>query len=817
MRASDVADEFRRAETARLGRIEQLYDVRDRIGHLGIRRELAESEVAVVVQLEIVTAVAFLVDVHVGGVHVRDHARVGRIGRRIAVEHVAEAVRINRRAVAPKQDIAGAEAGDFTADEVVEVIHGHVQVGKGWRPDEAQRLGARILGLEEALAAALIGRSRRVATRGVVARNTGSRAVLPDEVVGAVAPVDARIDRGLGQEARLVAEIQLIQTRGAVRGTQGATHTVARGDLPVQAIFPDMRRVANGIVLENSCGQVGGQRLDARQALQQRNTHFAKDFVDVVCALGFGRTRQAPGGRGRLVVDGVVTVFGANRSADRTRRQVEQVAVGQGIERGLCVHGVAGNVLADGVDQLVHALAVQHAWFQIVDQRTVEFVAGIRQVAAVGKIDAQHVVIAVRARVGCVRFPRPAAGRSEAARQFGGAVEIIDIRIGVQREWHDRLEVRRLACVARLERIDPAGCLIGLDDREELAVTAIAGLAIVVQPLRIPVHAAEAEIAGTIQTRALLLIDRVGIADERKVELVLVIGLRRVGVGLGRIRTQVVTRERALGAAIRRRHEAVVRTPVVDDRIGVEVVAARKRGTLGDGMIGAVDALAVRAPDHVLIAGKEVALAALERFLAIDLRRNGYVAVLEIPAGTDRGQILLAAAVFRNAFGERHFSLIHALLRDQVDHAGDRVGTVDRGRTVLHDFGALQDDLRDDVKVEGADLAARAGRTRALAIKQDQGAVRAEAAQVDRLHARATLDDEAAKLVVDLRRTGRDCGRLQEVSRRKLSGGDIGAEVDNLHRRRRLVFRAVQQRARDRDALQGAGFFLLLLVGVARR
>src|SRR5690606_2006418 len=73
------------------------------------------------------------------------------------------------------------------------------------------------------------------------------------------------------------------------------------------------------------------------------------------------------------------------------------------------------------------------------------------------------------------------------------------------------------------------------------------------------------------------------------------------------------------------------------------------------------------------------------------------------------------------------FSAIEALAGDDVDHAGDGVGTVDGRSAVLQHFDALDGRHRDLAQV----LVAAGGGTQALAVHQHQGAVGTQVAQVD--------------------------------------------------------------------------------------
>src|SRR5690606_1645948 len=111
-----------------------------------------------------------------------------------------------------------------------------------------------------------------------------------------------------------------------------------------------------------------------------------------------------------------------------------------------------------------------------------------------------------------------------------------------------------------------------------------------------------------------------------------------------------------------------------------------------------------------------------------------------------------------------------------------------RRGAVLQEFDALQDALRNDVQVERADLSTNAGRARAATVEQHQGALRAEAAERNRLHAAAAFDDEAGELVVDLRRTRGDVGLLQELGGFHLAEVDARVRRDDLNGRDGVVF-----------------------------
>ncbi len=73
---------------------------------------------------------------------------------------------------------------------------------------------------------------------------------------------------------------------------------------------------------------------------------------------------------------------------------------------------------------------------------------------------------------------------------------------------------------------------------------------------------------------------------------------------------------------------------------------------------------------------------------------------------------------------------LELLVEDEVDHAGHGVRAVDRGGAAGHHVHALHQQLRQRVHV---DRAVRRGRRHARAIQQNQGADRAEAAQIEEI------------------------------------------------------------------------------------
>src|SRR6185437_659452 len=227
----------------------------------------------------------------------------------------------------------------------------------------------------------------------------------------------------------------------------------------------------------------------------------------------------------------------------------------------------------------------------------------------------------------------------------------------------------------------------------------------------------------------------------------------------------------------------------------LQIVAMRKIGPFQDRMVRAVNTLAIRAVDHVMGAVEKVALADLERFLPIDLGGECNIALVEIPTCANGSRVLLAAPVFRRGDEKVHFSVIQPLFGDEVDHAGNSVGTIDGRRTVLDDFDALDNGPRNDVEVEIVYLPASTRRSWPLAVEQDECALGPQAAKVDRLDTRAALNYEAAELTVDLRGTCRRRRRLHEAGHIEETCRFVRLDRNDLHRRRCSVLGTLQKRS----------------------
>ena len=129
------------------------------------------------------------------------------------------------------------------------------------------------------------------------------------------------------------------------------------------------------------------------------------------------------------------------------------------------------------------------------------------------------------------------------------------------------------------------------------------------------------------------------------------------------------------------------------------------------------------------------------------------------------GGLALAVALAGLAVLDVDFGAVHVLARDEVHHARDGVGAVDRARAFLQHFDALDEVDRDHVDVDGGGRAV-AEDADAAAVQQHQGALRAQAAQLD-------VGFTGAAAVVHLR-VGRGAGdgrhALHQVAQRRDAG-----------------------------------------------
>src|SRR5688572_6869018 len=131
-------------------------------------------------------------------------------------------------------------------------------------------------------------------------------------------------------------------------------------------------------------------------------------------------------------------------------------------------------------------------------------------------------------------------------------------------------------------------------------------------------------------------------------------------------------------------------------------------------------------------AAREVALAAAQPVVLAVIERDGGVEALlgEIAeAEQGVGAPAATAGLLGDCAVDRGFAADVVLAQDEVDHAGDRIGAVDRGGAFLQHLDALDRRDRDVVDVDGRAVGQSPAGSDALAVDQDQGALRAQAAQ----------------------------------------------------------------------------------------
>src|SRR5690606_7946282 len=149
---------------------------------------------------------------------------------------------------------------------------------------------------------------------------------------------------------------------------------------------------------------------------------------------------------------------------------------------------------------------------------------------------------------------------------------------------------------------------------------------------------------------------------------------------------------------------------VVDGRVVPDLAVGRKAAAVSPAVHGGGGLLAICRDDRAFFNA-----------------RKADHDVAAVGVGTDGGGDRVALAVTLAELAEMHagFGTVVVVAGDDVDHAGDRVGTVAGGGAILQHFDALDDRGRDGVQV---DRAAEAGDP-ATTVDQHQGARVAEVAQ----------------------------------------------------------------------------------------
>ncbi len=175
------------------------------------------------------------------------------------------------------------------------------------------------------------------------------------------------------------------------------------------------------------------------------------------------------------------------------------------------------------------------------------------------------------------------------------------------------------------------------------------------------------------------------------------------------------------------------------------------------------------------------------------------VAVVVGVAGERVDFPLVHARAFRRAVTGAEGDAVEVAAQHGIDHAGHRVGTVDRGRAVLQDLDALDRADGDRVQVlEALRAQRRALRERigrqAAAVQQDQRAAEAEVADVQRAR---PIGEAVGHAIVDRIAGGRH--ELQDLVHRYGTGALDVLARDHVDGRRRLVVDALDVGAGDVD------------------
>src|SRR5690606_10476345 len=299
--------------------------------------------------------------------------------------------------------------------------------------------------------------------------------------------------------------------------------------------------------------------------------------------------------------------------------------------------------------------------------------------------------------------------------------------------------------------------------------------------------------------------DVVEAADEKR--LTLDAGLHHhlfVGIGpLGQREVVVVGRIARIGAPVQ---GAVAGRAGAADRRAVRPQRADPYAVLADQAPAVVrDVGAVAVPG-------ELAVLAVDRIVLGVLGADGDAAAV-VAGAHGEAVVLLGLAFVERTDVAVELGAFEVAAGDDVDHAGDGVGTVVRRGAVLEDFDALDRGHRHLPEV----LQARGRNAKALAVEQHQGALRPQVAQVDEIatHVLAGRERHGARY------RGR-AGRgevLQDIGDRvEALLFDLGA-TDGDDRLLVFDFRARDARAGHLDAVERGGlarWLRVLRAGVLR-
>ncbi len=160
----------------------------------------------------------------------------------------------------------------------------------------------------------------------------------------------------------------------------------------------------------------------------------------------------------------------------------------------------------------------------------------------------------------------------------------------------------------------------------------------------------------------------------------------------------------------------------------------------------------------------------------LELRRIGRGAPGQVAVGTVL-RVLIGAAVVLD------LNALERVVHDEVHDARDGVGTVHGRRTARQHFHPLDQRRRNVVEV--GRVGGRTARRHALAVDEDEGAGRAEVAQVDGRCARCAVGNVAVLVGERLRQLVDDVGRRLQAGDRDVLRGDGVDRARALECRRR--------------------------------
>jgi len=172
--------------------------------------------------------------------------------------------------------------------------------------------------------------------------------------------------------------------------------------------------------------------------------------------------------------------------------------------------------------------------------------------------------------------------------------------------------------------------------------------------------------------------------------------------------------------------------------------------------------------------------------------------------------LLLAVVVVGLTKVRRELGALVILAQDEVDHAADRVGTVDRGRAGGQHVDMIDHRGGNRIRIHGA---ADGIADDPMTVDQDQRAIRPQAAQSNAAGA-------GTAAVVDLRvgvATGDGRQILHQVTQGQLAAGLDGCAIDGHDRAGRFQIHAANVRTGHHDRLQGRCFSRLGSIAGARR